>query len=124
VKKFFILRGNSSRSGVLNGLVSILSSLPEDVDYQVVVEPYKENKTVEQRNSFHLLCKIFGDDTGYTQGEIKSMVVSKVFGTTNVMGVEVGPSTEKLKMDDYSRLIEGAYILAAEAGVVLPILRR
>jgi len=38
--------------------------------------------------------------------------------------VEVGPSTEKLKMDDYSRLIEGAYILAAEAGVVLPILRR
>ena len=124
MKKLFILRGGPSRSGVIDGLFSIISSLPDDVDYQVVVEPYKENKSVEQRNSFHLLCKIFGDDTGYTQAEIKSMVLSNTFGTKSVMGVEVAVSSEKLKRGDYSRLIEETYRLAAEAGVILPILSR
>jgi hypothetical protein len=95
---------------------------------QITISDYKENKTNEQRNTFHKLCGLFGEATGYTKNEIKELVKAEVLDVTVVTlagrEIEVRKSSEEVKRDEYSVLIETTYRLAAEAGVVLPILSR
>lgn len=120
----FIFLDDQRRDSVKAGLYDCLKSLPADKKYRITVEDYKEDKTAEQRAFFHVLCKIFGDETGYTPAEIKALCKVELMGTTlvNLAGreVEVVQSSEKLKKMEYSELIETCYRLAAEAGVILP----
>jgi len=126
--KTFVLRGDSSLDGVKRGLYAYLQSLKLESPKQVCISNYKQNKTKEQESSFHMLCGIFGNETGYTKDEIKEMVKKHVLGTTvvSIAGYEqeVTRPSSKAKRDEYSELIEGTYRLAAEAGVLLPELRR
>jgi len=106
----------------------ITKCLKVDLDKQVwkfTAEPYQPGKSDEQRGLFHVLCRQLGQEVGLTEGEIKDMVKSKMFGTKPVIKwgmtliVPDSPSTERLSKRVYTELIEVLYMLAAEACVHL-----
>lgn len=127
LSRTFIFLDDQRRDRIKAGLYECLKSLPADKKYRITVEDYKENKTDEQRAFFHVLCKVFSDETGYTPEEIKQLCKVELMGTTvvNLAGreIEVVKSSETLKKQEYSELIETCYRLAAEAGVTLPSAR-
>lgn len=126
-KRTFIFLDDQRRDRVKAGLYECLKSLPTDKKYRITVEDYKEDKTAEQRAFFHTLCGIFGDETGYTKGEIKELCKVELMGTTVITlagkTTEVTASSETLHKLEYSELIETCYRLAAEAGISLPSAR-
>jgi len=126
-KRTFIFLDDQRRDRVKAGLYECLKGLPADKKYRITVEYYKEDKTAEQRAFFHVLCGIFGDETGYTLGEIKELCKVELMGTTviSIAGrdVDVTKSSETLHKLEYGALIETCYRLAAEAGIALPSAR-
>ena len=110
--------------GVKGNCLLKISSLSEDGTWQVQIKKLEHSKTIEQRNFFHMLCKLMGDELGYTWGEIKELCKQECLG---VRGVKVGTvyrevtkSSETATREEYSQLIETIYRLAAQAGVYLP----
>ncbi len=105
-------------------VVRTVRALDLSQPHKVTIEIYKESKSQEQRNGFHLLCKLMGDELGYSQEEIKQYAKVEVLGvkTVTISGItrEVAKSSEKAVRDEYTALIEGVYRLAAQAGVILP----
>lgn len=91
---------------------------------EVLIRPYKEDKTAAQRGWWHMLLRQFGDECGYTMQEMKDLVKKEILGTkiVTVAGrtVETAASSESEDRIGYSSLIESTYRLAAEAGVQLP----
>jgi hypothetical protein len=128
MKKRFILRNDNNLTRVKQSVWLELKRLDFKQPKEITIGDYTEKKTGEQRNSFHLLCKLFADETGYTLHEIKELVKFQEFGTNLILigGVEHGVSisSESLKRTDYARLIEATYRLAAQGGIVLPVLNR
>ena len=51
-------------------------------------------------------------------------MLKEVFGTETVLGVEIEKSSESLKRDEYSQLIEQVYIIAGSMGYLLPEMRK
>lgn len=104
----------------LNALTAVMGSEGKEV----IIRKRLENKTTDQRNWFHTICKLFGDECGYTQGEVKELVKREILGTSliEIAGrrFEVVKESEGEDRPGYAELIEGAYRIAAEAGVVLP----
>ena len=127
LSRTFIFLDDQRRDKIKVGLWDCLKSLPDDKKYRITVEDYKEDKTAEQRAFFHTLCGIFGEQTGYTKGEIKELCKVELMGTTVItLGgktTEVTKSSETLHKLEYSELIETCYRLAAEAGISLPSAR-
>ena len=121
----FVLRNDNNLGRVKQGLFHALKSLDLDKPKQVTISDYKEGKTGEQRAFFHALCKLFGDELGYTQAEIKEYAKQEALGvkTVTIGGVtkEITRSSESAKRDEYSALIEAVYRLAAQAGIQLPM---
>lgn len=86
-----------------------------------------------QRRLFHAVCEDVGVVLGYWPGEFKEVVRSKYFGDPDevedllatLRGVPTGRfSTEDLSHEYYGRLIECAYAIAADLGIVVPDRRR
>lgn len=116
----FIITSAQIRANAVRAVMEIRG---ED-NAEVIIQPHKKSKSAEQRGWFHVLCKILGEETGYTQGEIKELIKREIMGTTLIelagRNVEVVASSESLDKVGYSELIDGTYVLAAEAGIVLP----
>lgn len=91
---------------------------------EVIIQPHRDDKTAEQRGWFHVLCKILGEETGYTKGEVKELVKKAILGTKIIKigehEKEVTESSEDQDKIGYSELIDGIYRLGAEAGIALP----
>ena len=66
----FIINSRKVRTNAVNAVKTITG----EENLEVIIQEHKENKTQEQRNFFHLLCKILGDEIGYSQSEIKEVV--------------------------------------------------
>jgi len=109
--------------------VNLVANLTADPVMQVTIEPYIEKHSKEQRALFHVLCREWGNQVGYTEGQVKEAIKQHVYGTDSVeiggRQVTVTGSTERTAdgkirdKTDYSELIEHTYRLAAEDGVVL-----
>lgn len=127
LSRTFIFPDDQRRDRIKAGLYECLKSLPTDKKFRITVQDYVEDKTAEQRAFFHTLCGIFAEATGYTKCEIKELCKKELMGTTFVAlagrEVEVVKSSETLKKQEYSELIETCYRLAAEAGISLPSAR-
>lgn len=118
--KIFILRNDSNLERVITNLIVTLKDLDLTKAKEVKITDYKEDKSGEQRAWFHILCGLFGAEVGYTKLQMKRVMMKKVFGTETILGEEVSMSSEKLKRDEYSQLIEQTYIEAGEMGIPLP----
>lgn len=116
----FIIRSKEVRQFA----VKTVGEIPAEPLMEVIIRPFKEDKTGEQRAWFHTLCGMLGEELGYTLEEVKEIAKKDCFGakTVTIADVtrEVVKSSEKAKRDEYSALIETVYRLAAFSGVVLP----
>lgn len=92
--------------------------------YEVIIQPNKENQTSEQRGFFHALLKIMADELGYSPDAMKQCIKAECWGVETVtigeLTVDVIKSSAGAKKDEYSELIEVAYRISAEYGIVLP----
>ena len=79
--KTFILRSGPNLDSVKRGIYNELKSLNLDKPKKVTISEYKECKTMEQRSAFHMLCRFFGDELGYTENEMKQAIVAEVYGS-------------------------------------------
>ncbi len=108
--------------------ITKVGSYLRSIDYKrpmvVEIKLFVKSKTSEQRAWFHTLCTMLGNELGYTMGEIKEIVKKHTLGSKEVLvgdlSFEVTASSESLKREGYSQLIESVYQLAAQAGIVLP----
>lgn len=127
-KRFIFDKENKRINEVKRGLMNELKAMDLSKPKIVMIGDYAKDKTAEQRSWFHALCKILGDETGYTLDEVKELVKKDILSTKIVkiggISKEVTKSSEKAKRDEYSELIDGIYRIGAEAGVVLPNPRR
>lgn len=118
--KRFIIKTAEIKKACLAEVMKIMG----DDNIEVIIQPHEEDKTAEQRNFFHLLCRELCATTGYSEGEMKELIKQEILGTTVIEFAgrtrEVTTSTETLNRKGYADLIEGAYRIGAEAGVVLP----
>ena len=118
--KRFIIKTAEIKKNCLAAVMEIMG----DQNMEVIIQEHEENHTAEQRAFFHLLCREMSRDTGYTEGQIKELIKKDVLGTVIVefggRTKEVTESSEAQVKRKYSELIDGAYRIAAEAGIVLP----
>lgn len=76
------------------------------------------SKTAAQRNEFHRLCRVIGNEVGETPGKIKEAIKADFFGLDeykvgNKWYRAVKPS-ESAARDEYSQLIDFAHQWAAD----------
>jgi hypothetical protein len=81
------------------------------------------DKTTEQRNKFHALCRKIGLELGLTPGQTKDAIKQEHFGMDEFKVRDKWYRTLKSSEDadrvEYSELIETAYRWAAENGVAI-----
>ena len=102
--KRFIIKTPEIKKNCLAAVMEIMG----DQNMEVIIQEHEEDHTTEQRNFFQMKELIKQDVLG--------TVVVEFAGRTK----EVTESSEAQVKKRYSELIEGAYRIAAEAGVVLP----
>ena len=122
----FTLWNDDSRTTVMSNISTHLFHLfSGEAEVDITIKPHRREKTQSQRGWFHKLCKIYGDEVGLTQGQVKDIVKAQILGWRHVTirGVDIvvpDGSSEDLSRMEYSDLIETLYRLASESGVVLP----
>jgi adenosyl cobinamide kinase/adenosyl cobinamide phosphate guanylyltransferase len=55
-----------------------LTMLHPDKSWDVTIKPHKKNRTAQQNNYMHKLCRILSDYTGYGVEEVKHCVVDSL----------------------------------------------
>ncbi len=124
MNKRWILRNNN----IKNLCVSWLSAI-ELGDYnnliEVVVKPYKKNRSLEQNDMFHAWCGSIAEKTGHTKMEIKDIILEQVYGTEDYLNFkgEVRSrlrQTSGMTVQEMSELIERATQLGIELGADVP----
>ena len=124
MNKRWILRNNN----IKNLCVSWLSAI-ELGDYnnliEVVVKPYKKNRSLEQNDMFHAWCGSIAEKTGHTKMEIKDIILEQVFGSEEYLNFQ-GERRSRLRqtsgmtVQEMSELIERATQLGIELGADVP----
>lgn len=116
----FIIKTPEIRANAVNAVKHIRG---ED-NLEVIIRPHKDDQTAEQRGFFHVLVGLIAGELGYSPGDMKQVIKAECWGTHPVtvrgITVEVIKSSAKADKDEYSRLIETAYRVAAECGIELP----
>ena len=97
--------------------------------YEVIIRPEKQNESDRQRGGYHLLCKIFGDEFGYTIEEVKQIVTDRLYGYREIelLGHRLTVPDIPDDLGDRQRYIEQInmiYQIGAEEGIELPELKR
>ncbi len=127
-EKLKVIIDSAERRGfALNVIKNIRAA---DCPLLCTIEPHIEKKTDEQRAFFHVLVREMSKETGYLEAEIKELIKKEILGTKIV---EIGGVSQEVtsssETDDsglprckpsYAELIEGAYSIAADAGIQLP----
>lgn len=129
MQRKFIIKSKQIRANAAQAV----SLIRGDENLEVVIQPHVDSKTREQENFWHMLLDIMAKETGYTQPEMKELVKKAILGTKTVtLGRYEHEVTQSSAYDEngkprskpsYSELIEQTYMLAAEAGIVLPSAR-
>lgn len=88
---------------------------------EVIIRPARQEKTKDQRALFHAICSEVGLILGATPGQVKYAIKADFYGLdTFRVGEEVFvdvQSSEDSDRAEYSRLIDHAYLWAADRGV-------
>jgi len=102
----------------------LLAQVVESLPLEVVIKPYKRNRTVEQNDYYWTVLTHISQETGYTKDDLHDMMRYKFLGMQKkeVAGVviEYLPSTTKLKVGDMADYITQIDAWSAERGIALP----
>ena len=80
MNKRWILRTPTIRHLCVDWIKSI-ELRPDAQILEVVVKPYKKNRSLEQNDMFHSWCGSIAEKTGHTKMEIKDIILEQVFGS-------------------------------------------
>ena len=98
---------------------------PDAQILEVVVKPYKKNRSLEQNDMFHSWCGSIAEKTGHTKMEIKDIILEQVFGSEDYLNLQ-GEVRSRLRqtsgmtVQEMSELIERATQLGIELGADVP----
>jgi len=121
--KRWILRSDDIRNLCLSWIQEV--EIREDDMLEVVVKPYKKNRSLEQNDMFHAWCGTIADKTGHSKQEIKQIMVESTFGTEeflNLKGVSRTrlKETSGMKVGEMSELLERTIQIGIELGAEVP----
>ena len=118
--KVFPINSRDAKERALKAVMTIMGA----DGMEVVIRKRVESGSKEQQAWFNMLVKMIADDTGNSPEAIKAHVKVEAFGmaTGTVAGrtFDYIPRSDLYGMKGFSQLIEGAYRLGAELGIVLP----
>jgi len=92
---------------------------------EVVVKPYKKNRSLEQNDMFHAWCGTIADKTGHSKQEIKQIMVETTFGSEEFLNLK-GLVRTRLKetsgmnVGEMSELLERTIQIGIELGAEVP----
>ena len=124
MNKRWILRTPTIRHLCVDWIKSI-ELRPDAQILEVVVKPYKKNRSLEQNDMFHAWCGSIAEKTGHTKMEIKDIILEQVYGTEDYLNFK-GEVRSRLKqtsgmtVQEMSELIERATQLGIELGADVP----
>jgi len=92
---------------------------------EVVVKPYKKNRSLEQNDMFHAWCGTIADKTGHSKQEIKQIMVETTFGSEeflNLKGLVRArlKETSGMNVGEMSELLERTIQIGIELGAEVP----
>ena len=92
---------------------------------EVMVKPYKKNRSLEQNDMFHAWCGTIADKTGHSKGEVKDILLESVFGSEEYLNLQGEKrsrlrSSSDLSRSEMSELIERTTQLGIELGAEVP----
>ena len=92
---------------------------------EVMVKPYKKNRSLEQNDMFHAWCGTIADKTGHSKGEVKDILLESVFGSEEYLNLQGEKrsrlrSSSDLSRGEMSELIERTTQLGIELGAEVP----
>ena len=125
--KRWILRSDDIR----DICVSWLQAIEIDEDglasnkLEVVVKPFKKNRSLEQNDMFHAWCGTIADKTGHSKQEIKQIMVETTFGSEeflNLKGLVRArlKETSGMNVGEMSELLERTIQIGIELGAEVP----
>ena len=121
--KRWILRDDTIRELCLSWLGAI--ELDKENPLEVLVKPYKKNRSLEQNDMFHAWCGTIADKTGHSKQEIKLIMVESTFGTEEFLNLQ-GRTRTRLKETsgmtggEMSELLERTIQIGIELGAEVP----
>ena len=124
MNKRWILRTPTIRHLCVDWIKSI-ELRPDAQILEVVVKPYKKNRSLEQNDMFHSWCGSIAEKTGHTKMEIKDIILEQVFGSEDYLNLQ-GEVRSRLRqtsgmtVQEMSELIERATQLGIELGADVP----
>ena len=97
----------------------------DDAVLEVIVKPYKKNRSLEQNDMFHAWCGSIADKTGHTKEEIKNILIETVFGTEEYLNLQGNQrtrirQTSSMTIGEMSELIERSTQIGIELGADVP----
>jgi hypothetical protein len=123
MNKRWILRSDNIRNLCVGWLQAIV--LQDEHLIEVIVRPYKKNRSLEQNDMFHAWCGSIADKTGHTKEEIKNILIETVFGTEEYINLQGDQrtrirQTSSMTLGEMSELIERSTQIGIELGADVP----
>ena len=123
MNKRWILRSDNIRNLCVGWLQAIV--LQDENLIEVIVRPYKKNRSLEQNDMFHAWCGSIADKTGHTKEEIKNILIETVFGTEEYINLQGDQrtrirQTSSMTTGEMSELIERSTQIGIELGADVP----
>ena len=122
MRKRWILRSHEIRNECCRQIRAID---PDEDVWEVTVQPYKKNRSLEQNDMFHAWCGSIADKTGHTKEEIKNILIETVFGTEEYLNLQGNQrtrirQTSSMTIGEMSELIERSTQIGIELGADVP----
>jgi|TARA_R110002051_G_scaffold315537_1_gene393990 hypothetical protein len=119
----WVLREETIRELCLSWLSAI--ELDEDNPLEILVKPYKKNRSLEQNDMFHAWCGTIADKTGHSKQEIKQIMVESTFGAEEFLNLQGRArtrlrETSGMKVGEMSELLERTIQIGIELGAEVP----
>ena len=126
MNKRWVLRSNIQLDRCLEYISTLYLDDPNTrVPLEVIVRPYKKNRSLEQNDMFHAWCGTIADKTGHSKGEVKDILLESVFGSEEYLNLQGEKrsrlrSSSDLSRSEMSELIERTTQLGIELGAEVP----
>ena len=92
---------------------------------ELILRPYKENRSLEQNDMFHAWCGSIAEKTGHSKAEIKDILLETTFGSEEYLNLKKEKrtrlrQTSGLTKNEMSELIERSVQIGIELGADIP----
>ena len=127
MKRRWLLRNSRVRDFACSvlGELKLQDESNDEPVLELVLRPYKENRSLEQNDMFHAWCGSIAEKTGHSKSEINDILLETVFGTEEYLNLKKEKrtrlkQTSGLTKNEMSELIERTVQIGIELGADVP----